>query len=62
MISSLLCDSSGIRKLSGQLDFLNRLVLIPARRFTTAKLVKLGSSDFATSQALDPSFRWDDER
>ena len=32
-------------------------VVIPARSFTTAKLVKLESSAF---EALDPSFRWGD--
>jgi hypothetical protein len=41
------------------------LLVIPARRFSTAEgLVKQESSAFAFNglQALDPSFRWDDER
>jgi hypothetical protein len=41
------------------------LLVIPARRFSTAEgLVKQESSAFAFNdlKTLDPSFRWDDEQ
>lgn len=35
--------------------------VIPARCFITAKLIKLGSSDFHRATTLDSSLRWNDD-